>query len=92
MDSTCDSAGSPLHREAGSIARSDVIQASCEQQKKTAVSCSLSATGICFLGILSRLEILPLLRSAYRAAIGGADPSGVSVFRMREKPAEIGVP
>ena len=34
-------------------------------------------------GILSCLGIPPLLRSAYRAA-GGADPSGVSMFRTRE--------
>ena len=31
------------------------------------VSCCLSAAGIRFLGILSRLGIPPLLRSAYRA-------------------------
>ena len=31
------------------------------------VSCRLSATGICFLGILSRPGIPPLSRSAYRA-------------------------
>ena len=48
------------------------------------VSCCLSATGICFLGILSRPGIPPLLRSAYRAARDGADPSGVSMFRTRE--------
>ena len=48
------------------------------------VSCCLSAAGIRFLGILSRPGIPPLLRSAYRAATGGADPSGVSMFRTRE--------
>ena len=32
------------------------------------VSCCLSAAGICFLGILSRPGIPPLLRSAYRTA------------------------
>ena len=32
------------------------------------VSCRLSATGICFLGILSRPGIPPLSRSAYRTA------------------------
>jgi hypothetical protein len=47
------------------------------------VSCCLSAAGLRFLGILSRPRIPPLLRSAYRAA-GGADPSGVSMFRTRE--------
>ena len=47
------------------------------------VSRCLSATGVRFLGILSRPGIPPLLRSAYRAA-GGADPSGVSMFRTRE--------
>ena len=47
------------------------------------VSCCLSAAGVRFLGILSRPGIPPLLRSAYRAA-GGADPSGVSMFRTRE--------
>ena len=48
------------------------------------VSCCLSAAGIRFLGILSRPGLVPLLRSAYRAAAGGADPSGVSMFRTRE--------
>ena len=48
------------------------------------VSCRLSAAGVCFLGILSRPGLPPLLRSAYRAAGGGADPSGVSVFRAYE--------
>ena len=48
------------------------------------VSCRLSAAGIRFLGILSRPGIPPLLRSAYRAADSGTDPSGVSVFRTRE--------
>jgi hypothetical protein len=48
------------------------------------VSCRLSAAGIRFLGILSRPGIPPLLRSAYRAADDGTDPSGVSVFRTRE--------
>jgi hypothetical protein len=47
-------------------------------------SCCLSATGFRFLGILSRPGIPPPLRSAYRAANGGADPDGVSVFRTRE--------
>jgi hypothetical protein len=47
------------------------------------VSCCLSATGIRFLGILSRPGVPPLLRSAYRTA-GGADPSRVSMFRTRE--------
>ena len=47
------------------------------------VSCCLPATGVRFLGILSRPGIPPLLRSACRAA-GGADPSGVSMFRTRE--------
>jgi hypothetical protein len=47
------------------------------------ISCCLSAAGIRFLGILSRPGLPPLLRSAYRAA-GGADPSGVSMFRTRE--------
>src|SRR5262249_57246314 len=49
-----------------------------------AFSRCLSATGIRFLGILSRPGIVPPLRSAYHAAIGGADPDGVSVFRTRE--------
>jgi hypothetical protein len=48
------------------------------------VSCCLSAAGIRFLGILSRPGLPPLLRSAYRAARGGTDPSGVSVFRTHE--------
>ena len=48
------------------------------------VSCCLSAAGIRFLGILSRPGLVPLLRSAYRAAAGGANPSGVSMFRTRE--------
>jgi hypothetical protein len=48
------------------------------------VSCCLSAAGIRFLGILSRPGIAPLLRSAYHAAGGGMDPSGVSVFRAHE--------
>jgi hypothetical protein len=48
------------------------------------VSCCLSAAGIRFLGILSRPGIPPLLRSAYRAAAGGTDPSGVSMFRTHE--------
>ena len=48
------------------------------------VSCCLSATGVRFLGILSRPGIPPLLRSAYRTASSGADPSGVSMFRTRE--------
>jgi len=48
------------------------------------LSCCLSATGIRFLGILSRPGIPPPLRSAYHAASGGADPDGVSVFRTRE--------
>jgi hypothetical protein len=48
------------------------------------VSRRLSAAGIRFMGILSRPGIPPLLRSAYRAARGGADPSGVSMFRTRE--------
>ena len=48
------------------------------------VSCCLSAAGIRFLGILSRPGLPPLLRSAYRTAAGGADPSGVSMFRTRE--------
>lgn len=43
----------------------------------------LSAAGIRFLGILSRPGIPPLSRSAYHAT-NGADPSGVSMFRMRE--------
>ena len=42
------------------------------------VSCCLSAAGIRFLGILSRPGLPPLLRSAYRAAAGGADP-GVAI-------------
>ena len=50
----------------------------------TLVSCCLSAAGIRFLGILSRPGLPPLLRSAYRTAAGGADPSGVSMFRTRE--------
>jgi hypothetical protein len=49
----------------------------------TLVSCCLSAAGIGFLGILSRPGLVPLLRSAYRAA-SGADPSGVSMFRTHE--------
>ena len=48
------------------------------------LSCCLSATGIRFLGILSRPGVPPPLRSAYHAASGGADPDGVSVFRTRE--------
>ncbi len=48
------------------------------------VSRCLSAAGIRFLGILSRPGLPPLLRSAYRTATGGADPSGVSMFRTRE--------
>jgi hypothetical protein len=48
------------------------------------VSCCLSAAGLRFLGILSRPGLAPLLRSAYRAAGSGADPSGVSMFRTRE--------
>jgi hypothetical protein len=48
------------------------------------VSCCLSAAGLRFLGILSRPGIPPLLRSAYRTASSGADPSGVSMFRTRE--------
>jgi hypothetical protein len=48
------------------------------------VSRRLSAAGVGFMGILSRPGFPPLLRSAYRAASGGADPSGVSVFRTRE--------
>jgi hypothetical protein len=44
----------------------------------------LSAAGVRFLGILSRQRFTPLLRSAYRAAIGGPDPDGVSMFRTRE--------
>jgi hypothetical protein len=50
----------------------------------TRSSCCLSAAGIRFLGILSRPGIPPLLRSAYRPPPGGADPSGVSMFRTRE--------
>jgi hypothetical protein len=49
-----------------------------------ALSRCLSAAGIRFLGILSRPGIQPPLRSACRAATGGADPDGVSVFRTRE--------
>jgi hypothetical protein len=37
------------------------------------VSCCLSAAGIRFLGILSRLGIPPLLRSAYRASRRGPE-------------------
>jgi hypothetical protein len=48
------------------------------------VSCCLSAAGLRFLGILSRPGIPPLLRSAYRTASSGADPSGFSMFRTRE--------
>jgi hypothetical protein len=48
------------------------------------VSCCLSAAGLRFLGILSRPGIPPLLRSAYRPASSGADPSGFSMFRTRE--------
>ena len=48
------------------------------------VSCCLSAAGVRFLGILSRPGVPPLLRSAYRTTSGGADPSGVSMFRTRE--------
>ena len=48
------------------------------------VSCCLSAAGIRFLGILSRPGIPPLLRSAYRTASSGADPSGFSMFRTHE--------
>jgi hypothetical protein len=44
----------------------------------------LSATGIRFLGILARPGIQPPLRSACRAATGGADPDEVSMFRTRE--------
>jgi hypothetical protein len=46
-------------------------------------SCCLSAAGVCFLGILSRQGLPPLLRSAYRAMIS-ADPGGVYTFRTRE--------
>ena len=49
----------------------------------------LSATGIRFLGILSRPGIQPPLRSACHAATGGADPDEVSMFRTREtRPAQ----
>jgi hypothetical protein len=44
----------------------------------------LSAAGVRFLGILSRHGLPPFLRSAYRTAISGADPDGVSMFRTRE--------
>jgi len=54
------------------------------------VSCCLSAAGIRFLGILSRPGIPPLLRSAYRTASSGADPSGVSMFRTRKTRPEPG--
>jgi hypothetical protein len=56
------------------------------------VSCCLSAAGIRFMGILSRPGLPPLLRSAYRAAAGGADPGRVSVFRTRETTAGTGRP
>src|SRR6266516_4060903 len=46
------------------------------------LSCCLSATGIGFLGILSRQGIRPPLRSAYRNSV--PDPDGVSMFRTRE--------
>ena len=48
------------------------------------VSCCLSAAGLRFLGHPVPPGIPPLLRSAYRAASSGADPSGVSMFRTRE--------
>jgi hypothetical protein len=44
------------------------------------------------MGILSRPGIPPLLRSAYRAADNGTDPSRVSVFRTRETAAGAGRP
>src|SRR6266571_9394979 len=49
---------------------------------RATLSCRLSATGIRFLGILSRPGLVPLLRSAYHAAVPDAvDPSEVSTFR-----------
>ena len=56
------------------------------------VSRCLSAAGIRFMGILSRPGIPPLLRSAYRAADSGTDPSEVSVFRTHETAAGAGRP
>jgi hypothetical protein len=53
---------------------------------------AFSAVGIRFMGILSRPGIPPLLRSAYRAADNGTDPSRVSVFRTRETAAGAGRP
>ena len=55
-----------------------------EPGRTARISRCLSAAGIRFLGILSRPGLPPLLRSAYRAAGGGADPSGVSMFRTCE--------
>src|SRR5262249_19539739 len=46
------------------------------------LSCCLSATGICFLGILSRQGIKAPLRSAYRDTV--PDPDGAYMFRTRE--------
>jgi len=51
---------------------------------QAAISCRLSATGIRFLGILSRPGFLPPLRSAYRTTIGSTDPNGVSTFRTHK--------
>jgi hypothetical protein len=56
------------------------------------LSCRLSATGIRFLGILSRPGLVPLLRSAYHAVVPDAvDPSEVSTFRTHETRLDSGV-
>ena len=48
------------------------------------VSCCLSAAGISFLGILSRLVFRPSYDRPAAPPEGGADPSGVSMFRTHE--------
>jgi hypothetical protein len=58
-------------------------------QQLSRVSCRLSATGIGFLGILSRRGVTPLLRSAYRttrlAVTFYPDHGRVSAFRTLEQ-------
>jgi hypothetical protein len=67
-------------------------QSAEERTRGAALSCRLSATGIRFLGILSRPGISPPLRSAYGASTRDTDPREVSTFPHARNPAGIGRP
>jgi hypothetical protein len=55
------------------------------------LSCRLSATGICFLGILSHQGVKPPCGRLTGSPGGAPDPDGVSMFRTHEKRLGLGV-